>query len=231
MGQRMEMRLTWQKRLKRIIFSRLIERLFLQDKKSRVTRLSAKFVFSTHENYPLAKLYHSRERLWDSFGEHLGESEWVGFEFGVASGDATRTFMRMPYAGNCLQWNGFDTFRGLPSAWGDLPEGAFSTDGYPPSIQSSIIKWHVGLIEDTCMEINLLNFLNKNFIIIFDFDLYSASKAAWDIVSKFLKVGDIIYFDEAYEEDEARLIHEIFESRLTLEILGYTTMGIAYKVI
>jgi len=231
MGQEMEMRLTLQKRLKRIIFSLLIKRLFLQDKKSRVTRLSAKFVFSTHENYPSAKLHHSRERLWESFGEHLGQSEWVGFEFGVASGDATRTFMRMDYAKNCLQWNGFDTFCGLPSAWGDLPEGAFSTDGNPPSIKSSIIKWHVGLIEDTCTDINLLNFLNKNFIIIFDFDLYSATKAAWDVISKFLKVGDIIYFDEAYEKDEARLIHEIFESGLALEILGYTTMGIAYKVI
>ena len=230
MGQGMEMRLTLQKRLKRVIFSLLIERLFLQDKKSRVTRLSAKFVFSTHENYPSAKLYHSRERLWESFGEHLGQSEWVGFEFGVASGDATRTFMRMNYARNCLQWNGFDTFRGLPSAWGDLPEGAFSTEGNPPSIQNSKLKWHIGLIEETCLDINLLNFLNKNFIIIFDFDLYSATKAAWDVISIFLKAGDIIYFDEAYETDEAKLIHEIFESGLNLDILGYTTMGIAYKV-
>ena len=76
-----------------------------------------------------------------------------------------------------------------------------------------------------------LNLTILDFIIIFDFDLYSATKAAWDVISKFLKVGDIIYFDEAYEKDEARLIHEIFESGLTLEILGYTTMGIAYKVI
>ena len=75
-----------------------------------------------------------------------------------------------------------------------------------------------------------MNFLDKKFIVVFDFDLYSATKAAWDTISKFLKVGDIIYFDEAYEADEARIINEIIETNIKLEILGYTTMGIAYKV-
>ena len=231
MSDKMEMRLTWDKRLKRVVFSRLIERLFLQGSKSRVTRLSAQFVFSTFENQPKAKLFHSREHLWKSFGQTLGESEWIGFEFGVASGDATRTFMKMPYAVNCLQWNGFDTFLGLPDAWGDLPKGAFSTGGHPPLIKNPIVKWHVGLIQETCIKINSLNFLDKKFIVVFDFDLYSASKPAWDVISKFLKAGDVIYFDEAYEADEAKLINEILETDLNLEVLGYTTMGIAYKVI
>jgi hypothetical protein len=171
----MEMRLTRGKRLKRIIFSRLVEKLFLQGTKSRVTRLSAKFIFSTYEKYPDARLFHSREQLWKSFGSTLGNSEWVGFEFGVASGDATRTFMKMPYAAKCVQWNGFDTFLGLPDAWGDLPRGAFSTGGNPPLIQNANIKWHIGLIQETCAGINALSFLDKKFIVLFDFDLYSAT--------------------------------------------------------
>jgi len=92
------------------------------------------------------------------------------------------------------------------------------------------VKWHIGLIQETCVAINSLSFLDKNFVVIFDFDLYSATKAAWDVLSKFLKAGDILYFDEAYEADEARMINEIFETSIKLEILGYTTMGIAYKV-
>ena len=230
MPDKLEMSLTWGKRLKRIIFSRLIEKLFLQGTRSRVTRLSAKFIFSTYEKHPNARLFHSREHLWESFGDTLGKSEWIGFEFGVASGDATRTFMKMPYSANCLQWNGFDTFLGLPDAWGDLPMGAFSTGGNPPLIQNANVKWHIGLIQETCVGIDSLSFLDKKFIVVFDFDLYSATKAAWDVISKYLKVGDIIYFDEAYESDEARMIHEISETNLRLEILGYTTMGIAYKV-
>jgi len=98
LSQKNELRLTRTKRLKRIIFSLLIQKLFMDSKKSRVTRLSAKFIFLVHETYPEAKFYHSREQLWKSFGKTIGESEWVGFEFGVASGDATRVFMNMPYA-------------------------------------------------------------------------------------------------------------------------------------
>lgn len=227
----MEMRLTRGKRLKRIIFSRLMEKLFLQGTKSRVTRLSAKFIFSTYEKHPDARLFHSREQLWESFGDTLGKSEWIGFEFGVASGDATRTFMKMPYATKCLQWNGFDTFLGLPDAWGDLPKGAFSTGGDSPLIQNAIVKWHIGLIQETRVGINSLSFLDKKFLVVFDFDLYSATKSAWDVISKFLKPGDIIYFDEAYESDESRIISEIMDSKLKVKILGYTTMAIAYKVI
>ena len=154
----------------------------------------------------------------------------MGFEFGVASGDATKTFLKMPYINNCLQWNGFDTFHGLPTAWGDLPEGAFSTNGKPPEINNPIIMWHIGLIEDTCLQINSFDYLDKNFVVIFDFDLYSATKSAWDEISRFLKPGDIIYFDEAYEADEERMINEIHLSNLKLKILGYTAMGIAYKI-
>lgn len=231
MSQGMEMRLTWRKRAKRIVFSLLLKKLFLGGKKARITRLSARFVFDTFEKYPKAKFFHSREQLWKSFGAYFDERDWVGFEFGVASGDATKSFMGMPYARRCRQWNGFDTFQGLPSAWGDLPQGAFSTGGSTPKIENKIIKWHVGLIEDTCSDINLLDNLDKNFIIVFDFDLYSATKTAWNVISKYLKSGDIIYFDEAYEADEAQIIKEIFDSKIiSLDILGYTTMGIAFQI-
>ena len=227
----MAMRLTWNKRIKRILFSMLVSRLFLSGKRSRVTRLSAEFVFKMHDLYPAAALFHSRESLWRSFGSHLGTTEWLGFEFGVASGDSTKIFLKMPYVSKCVGWNGFDTFLGLPAEWGDLPKGAFSTNGIPPKIKSQLIQWHVGRIESTCEEIKRLKNLDRNFIILFDFDLYSATKAAWDAIVNYLKPGDIIYFDEAYEADENQLIEEILEKQNVLfEAIGYTTMGIAFKV-
>ena len=231
MSTQMTMRLTWQKRLKRILFSILIKRLFLEGGKSRVTRLSAEFVFRMHAKYPSAELFHSREKLWNTFGKYLSQQQWIGFEFGVASGDATKTFLKMPYAEKCLGWHGFDTFMGLPSEWGDLPKGAFSTDGVPPQIKSDLLKWHIGRIEDTCTTIDSLSNLDKNFIVIFDFDLYTATKAAWDVIVNHLKSGDIIYFDEAYEADEDQIINEIIESQqVNLEVIGYTTMGIAFQI-
>ena len=232
MNKSKTMRLTLQKRVKRILFSLLIRQLFLSGKRSRVTRLSADFVFRMHSRYPDAKLFHSRESLWRTFGSALGNSKWLGFEFGVASGDATKIFLKMPYVVNCVGWNGFDTFFGLPDEWGDLPKGAFSTNGMPPKIKSDLIQWHVGRIESTCFKIDQLKNLDHNFIIIFDFDLYSATKAAWDVIVNYLKPGDIIYFDEAYEVDENTVIEEIFDKKdVQLEVIGYTTMGIAFRVI
>lgn len=231
MNGNLKMRLTWQKRFKRTVFSMLISRLFLTSKKARVTRLSAEFVFKINSDYPGAQLFHSREKLWKSFGQQLATKQWVGFEFGVASGDATKVFLKMPYTKNCLQWNGFDTFFGLPSAWGDLPEGAFSTNGVPPQIVNDLVQWHIGRIEQTCENIKSVSNLDKNFVIIFDFDLYSATKAAWDAISEYLKPGDIIYFDEAYEADEEQIINDILESQnFSLGVIGYTTMGIAFEV-
>ena len=231
MNKSLKLRLTLQKKIKRIAFSMLINSLFLKSKKARVTRLSAEFVFKVNDAHPSAKLFHSREKLWRSFGNLLNSKQWIGFEFGVASGDATKIFLKMPYIDNCLQWNGFDSFFGLPSEWGDLPKGAFSTDGEPPQISSNLVSWQIGLIEETCEKIRGLNFLDKNFVIVFDFDLYSATKIAWDVIADYLKPGDIIYFDEAYEFDEEKIIDEILESkRFELEVIGYTTMGIAFMV-
>jgi hypothetical protein len=231
MSPNVEMRLTFQKRVKRIVFSILISRLFLSSNKARITRLSTEFVFKISSEYPDAKLFHTREKLWKSFGQYLNESRWIGFEFGVASGAATKTFLKMPYIKTCLQWNGFDTFFGLPTEWGDLPKGAFSTNGKPPRIANSLVCWHIGYIEQTKDKIRDLSHLDKNFIVIFDFDLYSATKAAWDVIEVYLKPGDIIYFDEAYESDEAQIINEINASkRISLNVLGYTTMGIAFQV-
>ena len=227
----MTMRLTLQKRVKRFLFSLLVSRLFLKGSRSRVTRLSAEFVFRMNANYPTANLYHSREKLWRSFDHDLSNDEWVGFEFGVASGDSTRVFLKMPYIKKCVGWHGFDTFFGLPNEWGDLPKGAFSTNGIPPQIKNELIQWHVGRIESTCQEISKLKNLDRNFLIIFDFDLYSATKAAWDVISNYLKPGDIIYFDEAYESDENQIIEEILtKGDFSLEAIGYTTMGIAFRV-
>ena len=114
---------------------------------------------------------------------------------------------------------------------GRSSKGAFSTDGVPPQIKSDLLKWHIGRIEDTCTTINSLSNLDKHFIVIFDFDLYIATKAAWEVIVNYLKSGDIIYFDEAYEADENQIIDEIIKSQqVNLQVIGYTTMGIAFQI-
>jgi hypothetical protein len=225
-------RLSKLKKIKRFLFSLLMSLVFLKNKRSRVTRLSAKFVFEMSEKYPDAKFYFSREKLWDDFALQLGAKDWIGLEFGVASGDSTKTFLKMPYAKRCIAWHGFDSFIGLPEPWGDLPAGAFSTGGNPPKLNDPRLNWHIGRIEDTYRQINEVFRDNSRALVIFDFDLYDPSKIAWDEISNHLKPGDLVYFDEAYEDDESKLIDAILHSKMiNFSIIGFTSMGIAFTVV
>ncbi len=226
------LRLTKLKQTKRFFYSFFIDFVFLRNKRSRVTQLSAEFVFDMKRKHPEAKFFYTREGLWKSFAPQLNGTSWRGFEFGVASGDSTKKLLKMSYSKTCESWHGFDTFTGLPKAWGDLPLGAFSTGGIPPKINDERITWHIGRIEQTYKSISEVNKTKSCLLVIFDFDLYDASKIAWDEIAKSLKTGDIVYFDEAYEIDEAQLITEIFDSQIfELRVLGYTSMGIAFYVI
>lgn len=225
------LRLTKSKQLKRVIFSLFIDFVFLRNKRARVTQLSAQFAFEMKKRYPDARFFYTREGLWKSFAPHLNEVGWIGFEFGVASGDSTKKILSMPFSKTCESWNGFDTFTGLPEAWGDLPLGAFSTGGKTPNIKDSRVKWHKGLIEETYGMISEVVNPQTRLLVIFDFDIYSATSIAWNEISKSLKSGDVIYFDEAYEFDESQIILEIFaSSNFQFSILGYTSMGIAFTI-
>jgi hypothetical protein len=226
------LRLTKLKQAKRYFYSFFVDIVFLRNKRSRVTQLSAKFVFDMKRSYPEAKFFYTREGLWRSFAPQLEGTSWRGLEFGVASGDSTKKLLKMSYSKTCESWHGFDTFTGLPKAWGDLPRGAFSTGGEPPRINDKRITWHKGRIEKTYKSISEVCATKSPLLVIFDFDLYDASKIAWDELANSLKSGDIVYFDEAYEFDEARLISEIIDSQyFEFRVLGYTSMGIAFCVI
>jgi hypothetical protein len=225
------LRLTKLKQTKRYLYAFFLDFVFLRNKRSRVTQLSAEFVFHMKRKHPETKFFYTREGLWRSFATQLQGASWRGFEFGVASGDSTKKLLKMPYSKTCESWHGFDTFTGLPMPWGDLPQGAFSTGGEPPKIKDERISWHMGPIEQTYKSISEVNTIKSRLLVIFDFDLYGASKVAWDEISKSLKTGDIVYFDEAYEFDEAKLITEILDSQIfELRVLGYTSMGIAFYV-
>ncbi len=224
-----QFRLTRLKQTKRLIYSFFIDFVFLRNKRSRTTQLSAEFVFEINRKYPEAKFFYTREALWKSFAPQLSGTSWRGFEFGVASGESTKKLLKMSYSKTCESWHAFDTFTGLPKAWGELPIGAFSNGGNPPNIKDDRITWHKGRIEETFKSISEVNTNNLRLLVIFDFDLYDASKIAWDEIAKSLKSGDVVYFDEAYEYDEARLISEILNSQFfELGVLGYTSMGIAF---
>jgi hypothetical protein len=65
---------------------------------------------------------------------------------------------------------------------------------------------HVGDIEDTITNFEVERGENQIYVMFFDFDLYEPSQIAWHRMKSSLKSGDILYFDEAYDNDERLLI-------------------------
>ena len=147
------------------------------------------------------------------------------FEFGVAHGYLTNYFFSN-FGENIKRWNGYDRFEGLPSPWRDLGEGSFSNNGLPPAITDRRIKWHIGDIEDTFDTTTIDSGTN---IYVFDLDLYEPSKFAWDALKSKLSSGDILYFDEAFDADERRLIREEILKN-NIKLVGWTPLALALKV-
>lgn len=132
--------------------------------------------------------------------EHVASTEDVNngidyLEFGVASGKSFRWWAnRLDHADN--RFYGFDTFTGLPEAWGPFKAGAMSNGNKIPEIDDDRTTFFQGLFQQT-----LLPFLanydgDKRKIIHMDADLYSATLYVLTLMTPYLKKGDIIFFDE-----------------------------------
>ncbi len=122
-------------------------------------------------------------------------------EFGVRRGLSIRHIA----AGAGQPVHGFDSFEGLPSAWGSEPEGVYSTDGALPEVPENVTL-HKGLFKET-----LQPFLEKHpgdirFCNI-DCDIYGSTVTVLDAIAPRIRPGSVLVFDEylinpTWREDE-----------------------------
>jgi len=128
-------------------------------------------------------------------------------EFGVRHGVSIRHI-----AAHCDQAiHGFDSFRGLPSAWGGEPEGVYSTGGALPDVPENVTL-HEGLFEHT-----LGGFLDTHtgdvrFCNI-DCDIYPSTLTVLDALAPRIKPGTVLVFDEylihpTWRDDEFKAFAE-----------------------
>lgn len=116
-------------------------------------------------------------------------------EFGVASGSTFKWWVENNKNSNS-KFIGFDTFYGLPEAWGQHDKGDFSTEGREPDIRDSRVKFVKGLFQDTLQQmLPELNLCRKT-VLHLDADLYSATIYVLLNMAHKLKKGDLIIFDE-----------------------------------
>jgi hypothetical protein len=183
-----------------------------------------------------AKGFTTRKRLLDSEAwPKLREGPVTVFEFGVASGDGTRTWLEA-LPNTELRWHGYDTFTGLPTDWtrGGVPferAGAFDQGGSPPEIDDPRVTWHVGRVESTLPDFSESLRPGRIFAI-FDLDLYEPSKVVLEWLMPRLEPGDLLFFDEAYDPaHERRLVDEWLDQGAKVNSLGWTGLSLLLEFV
>ena len=176
-------------------------------------------------NFGRTRLYRSRQKLWRETQKIVSDPNLLVLEFGVARGYTTWWWLRR-LKGQGVSWIGFDLFSGLPRAWRDLDAGHFDTGGLPPQIIDTRVNWKVGDVSETVLELDLEEIGNRRKLILFDLDLYEPTKNVWEHLRHSLKPGDVLYFDEAFDLDERRILDELVLPEFEIEIIGSTSMAL-----
>jgi len=141
--------------------------------------------------------------------EHA-ELQGLVLEFGVLHGSSINYL-----AARCDQEiHGFDSFEGLPEAWGLNQAGAYSTGGVRPKVADNV-RLHAGWFEDSLPEFTRshpgpVRFMNV------DCDLYSSTRTVLDHLADRIVPGTVIAFDEylctaRWREDEHRAFQEVVQ--------------------
>jgi len=175
-------------------------------------------------------LHWKREDLWTQIHGRTDPSmPLFVLEFGVAWGYATEHWLKLVTRRN-VEWHGFDRFTGLPRGWRGMPEGKFNADGQVPAIDDPRLTWHVGDVENTLSEVDLPAARDAQWLVLFDLDIYEPTAEAWGVVSPFLQPGDLLYFDEAMDADERRVLDELVLPAGTYAPIGATTLALGLEV-
>jgi Macrocin-O-methyltransferase (TylF) len=134
-------------------------------------------------------------------------------EFGVGSGRSIR--MSQELLPLDVTIHGFDTFTGLPQAWGNEPKGAYSTGGVIPKIEGKVF-FHQGLFSDTIVPFLESEYVDSDAVLAYaniDCDLYSSTLDILEGMSRRIVPGTILIFDEyichpSWRQDEFRAWRE-----------------------
>ena len=177
-----------------------------------------------------------RSNIWDFIMEDIiGENPINYLEFGVYGGESILYWAKKNKHKNSI-FVGFDTFTGLPGDWKSfqkiskkygktIPKGHFSTKGSVPGTKDNRVSFVKGVFNETLLPYldNFINYadLTNTLIVHMDADIYESTLYPLVSLSKLLKPGSIIIFDEpSVVFDEFRALNDYIRA-----------FGIKYKLI
>ena len=156
-------------------------------------------------------------------------------EFGVGDGETLNWWATCLKNKNTLFY-GFDTFQGLPEAWGFNKKGSFSTNGVIPKTDDARKTFYAGLFQETLNKfLPDLDNSRKN-IILLDADLYSSTLFVLTTIAPYLKMEDILIFDEFLApQHEFLAYHNFCESFSHIKLEPFAAANnysfVAFKVL
>jgi O-methyltransferase len=143
------------------------------------------------------------------------------FEFGVCGGHSFKWWLEHNKNADS-KFYGFDTFEGLPEAFGPFGKGSMAAALESLNITDPRAGFFKGLFQDT-----LVPFLDqykggRKKLIHLDADLFSATLFALSQLYRFLKEGDILLFDEFAVPKHEFMAFKIFTESFYLhyEVIG-----------
>ena len=132
--------------------------------------------------------------------------------------------------------HGFDSFVGLPEAWGAKAAGAFDIGAKPPQLSVSNVEFHVGWFNDT-IPVFAQKYSGPLAFAHLDADLYSSTKTVFDALGDWFVAGTIVVFDDyfgyfGWQRHEHKAFQE-FLSRtgLSFEAISLGHMNLAVRLI
>jgi hypothetical protein len=126
--------------------------------------------------------------------EHL-DGPILYLEFGVYKGTTMRWWTRAishPEA----RFVGFDTFEGLPEAYGSCGRGSYTAGGQVPDIGDPRCRFEVGFFQDTLRGFLQTAPRDRRYVVYLDADLYSSTLYVLTTLAPVLKKGDVLIFDD-----------------------------------
>jgi O-methyltransferase len=166
--------------------------------------LRRRAVAKIYDPHPAPVSFRLRERLSHLFphvAETIGADKPLTYlEFGVWKGASMRRIMEL-FTSPKARFYGFDSFEGLPEAWGPMAQGHFSTEGKLPNIKDDRAKFVKGYFQNTLPDFTKDFDFSQPLLVHFDADLYSATlfllTSLWHLVPEYYFLFDEFPRDEA----------------------------------
>lgn len=167
--------------------------------------------------------YSRRYELYQavSLSEHLETTAIDYLEFGVCGGLSFNWWLHHNKNAES-RFYGFDTFEGLPEAFGPFGKGSMAVALESLHIKDPRACFYKGLFQDTLVPFLDQYNSNRKKLIHLDADLFSATLFSLSQLYRFLNDGDILLFDEfAVPKHEFRAFKIFTESfYINYEVIG-----------